>query len=429
MTPLLIVMACTYYCHITARQQNVKNFLDHNASSVGQEQVKDAFYNNTSFAQTLPKQRSYKIYNITDRIDFYPARHSMMSRQQIMKLIVPRMRNSSLYYHHHYHQRQQQQQQEQQQQQQQQEQQQQQQQQQEQQQQQQQQQEQQQQQQQQEQQQQQQQQQEQQQQQLRKALSNTYQYPIFSQSNSVANQNTVFFSNKEQIPRGQYFHFLHKFSSPEQSISQQIKPLMLQQDEQFFPYINATVQDFSTKIQPVNVEKQPSANLPVLSSRSTANQQIYQQQHLLPYMISNTDSEQLFPLWDSYQSISSHPISNAERRLKKCCSRLNEADSECKKRFCGFDALESQTVLYYLSVCQPRGPTVDQMWNCASSRQNHTDCCIRKGVLTGCQIYCEATNGVPADYSKYFFCLNNFSQIRDCFREHLETHHNLYGDW
>ncbi|VDK86181.1 unnamed protein product [Litomosoides sigmodontis] len=152
------------------------------------------------------------------------------------------------------------------------------------------------------------------------------------------------------------------------------------------------------------------------------------QQAPLQQDVQEKKPDELFPLQNFYQSIDP-PLSKAEQRLKKCCSRLNEADSECKKRFCGFDALEPRTVLFYLFTCQQRGPTVGQMWDCASSKQNHTDCCTGKGVLPACQVYCETTNGVPTDFGKYLFCLSNFRQIRDCFREHLETHHNLYGDW
>lgn len=62
--------------------------------------------------------------------------------------------------------------------------------------------------------------------------------------------------------------------------------------------------------------------------------------------LQQKEPDELFPLWNTYQSIDP-PLSKAEQRLKKCCSRLNEADSECKKRFCGFDALEPRTVSIY----------------------------------------------------------------------------------
>ncbi|VDM10241.1 unnamed protein product [Wuchereria bancrofti] len=343
-----------------------------NAQQQQQHQDNINFNNNYPIAQLLSQEQSNN--NISATINIYPKHHSIMKSKQITELKT-RMRNLPIYYHN-----------------------------------------------------------KQQQQQQNKQQQ-----------------------NKEQILMEMYAtHLVDQSSSPKQIISRQTVPLLqqnqqlqqqfplnAQQQQQFPPNTQEQQQQFPPNTQeqqqqfPLNVQQyistsnqsviiQPSPNFQSLPFENITNQQMHQQS-----LTSNViELDQLFPLWNTYQSIITDPsLSNAEQRLKKCCSRLNEANTECKKHFCGFDALEPRTILFYLLICQSRGPTVGQMWDCASSRQNHTDCCIRKGVRPACQIYCETTNGVPTDYSKYLFCLSNFRQIRDCFREHLEMHHNLYGDW
>uniref|UniRef100_A0A915MC42 Domain of unknown function DB domain-containing protein n=1 Tax=Meloidogyne javanica TaxID=6303 RepID=A0A915MC42_MELJA len=103
---------------------------------------------------------------------------------------------------------------------------------------------------------------------------------------------------------------------------------------------------------------------------------------------------QLFPLFlqppePQFQSLpQKQPNGHSpNEKLKMCCATLNEADADC--------------------------PTVGQMWDCASTRADHSGCCSALGVQSGCMTYCETTNGVPTDYFRYLFCLHDFNKIRD----------------
>ncbi|KHJ98776.1 DB module [Oesophagostomum dentatum] len=130
---------------------------------------------------------------------------------------------------------------------------------------------------------------------------------------------------------------------------------------------------------------------------------------------------------------------NANQKLRTCCRKLKNADLECRRRFCDFNALRPEMwlnvdhtlvqVIGFMAQCAPRGPTVGQMWDCASSRVDHTPCCRRQGVIDQCLAYCETTHGVPTDYLKYIVCLSQFDKIRHCFKEYLQHNPNIDGDF
>ncbi|KHJ79297.1 DB module [Oesophagostomum dentatum] len=109
-------------------------------------------------------------------------------------------------------------------------------------------------------------------------------------------------------------------------------------------------------------------------------------------------------------------------KLKECCATLKEADKECVNKFCDFNAISQTNILNYLSTCSERGPTVGNMWDCASLRHDHTECCKAKGVEGKCLEYCSAHDGVPTNYLDYLFCVESFNEIRDCFMDHLSKH-------
>ncbi|CCD68199.1 DB domain-containing protein [Caenorhabditis elegans] len=119
---------------------------------------------------------------------------------------------------------------------------------------------------------------------------------------------------------------------------------------------------------------------------------------------------------------------DANQKLKACCARQKTADKMCKKRFCDFEAIHQGNMLHYLNTCGPKNQTVQLMWDCASSRADHTECCKKNNVLPACLPYCAAQGTVPNEQVTHVFCMQNFNNIRECFRSHLEKRPNIFGD-
>uniref|UniRef100_A0A1I7TUW9 DB domain-containing protein n=1 Tax=Caenorhabditis tropicalis TaxID=1561998 RepID=A0A1I7TUW9_9PELO len=88
----------------------------------------------------------------------------------------------------------------------------------------------------------------------------------------------------------------------------------------------------------------------------------------------------------------------------------------------------SVLMLHYLNTCGPKNQTVQLMWDCASSRADHTECCKKNNVLPACLPYCAAQGTVPNEQVTHVFCMQNFNNIRDCFRSHLDKRPNIFGD-
>ncbi|VDK66365.1 unnamed protein product, partial [Anisakis simplex] len=82
----------------------------------------------------------------------------------------------------------------------------------------------------------------------------------------------------------------------------------------------------------------------------------------------------------------------------------------------------------YVALCGPRYPTVSNIWDCQSSRRDHTRCCMAKGVSETCLTYCDATYGLGVEPAQINNCLNYLNPIRECFWEYLEENPNMYGD-
>uniref|UniRef100_A0A0M3HWX6 DB domain-containing protein n=1 Tax=Ascaris lumbricoides TaxID=6252 RepID=A0A0M3HWX6_ASCLU len=124
--------------------------------------------------------------------------------------------------------------------------------------------------------------------------------------------------------------------------------------------------------------------------------------------------------------IDAHRTGN--QKFKVCCARQKDADKACKRKFCDFNAIRQDNMLFYLSTCSIKGATVRRMWDCASSRIDHTECCKNNNVQSECLVFCNATNAVPEDYYNHLHCLQSFGGIRNCFQSYLNEHPNIFGD-
>ncbi|EFO18253.1 DB module family protein [Loa loa] len=115
---------------------------------------------------------------------------------------------------------------------------------------------------------------------------------------------------------------------------------------------------------------------------------------------------------------------DANSKFKKCCKAYkpllhNEtAVNECLNKYCDFDTISQTNVLVFLKHCD--GTVVGNMFSCASSNYDHTQCCLDNGVSGKCLEYCSAQDGVPPNYLDYLTCLDYFDTIKQCFRNYLE---------
>ncbi|KAI6184031.1 DB module [Aphelenchoides bicaudatus] len=121
---------------------------------------------------------------------------------------------------------------------------------------------------------------------------------------------------------------------------------------------------------------------------------------------------------------------DANSRFKLCCARQSMADQTCKRRFCDFNSLSQDNILLFINLCSAKGNTVKDMWECASSKMDHTACCKRKNVPSECLKYCDYGKAPPPnDYLNHLLCLQTFDKVKGCFKEHLDQHANIYGDF
>ncbi|KAI1723095.1 DB module domain-containing protein [Ditylenchus destructor] len=72
---------------------------------------------------------------------------------------------------------------------------------------------------------------------------------------------------------------------------------------------------------------------------------------------------------------------DGNQKFKACCARQKAADKSCKRKFCDFESLSQDNVLFFLNTCSVKGSTVVDVWDCATSKKDHFDCCKKRSYL------------------------------------------------
>ncbi|CAB3411358.1 unnamed protein product [Caenorhabditis bovis] len=111
---------------------------------------------------------------------------------------------------------------------------------------------------------------------------------------------------------------------------------------------------------------------------------------------------------------------SANEKLIACCAHDPQIDQYCAKKYCNFGKIHQHLVLPFIAECGPRGNTASRIWDCLSSRHDHTACCANQGVQPLCRAFCNASKAVPTDMLKYGWCAQEFDKYRLCFRTYLK---------
>ncbi|CAD6199070.1 unnamed protein product [Caenorhabditis auriculariae] len=118
---------------------------------------------------------------------------------------------------------------------------------------------------------------------------------------------------------------------------------------------------------------------------------------------------------------------NANDKLQRCCFTDPAIDQGCAQKYCNFGQISQQSVLPFIAECGIRGNTISRMWDCISSRHDHSDCCINQGVSPLCRAFCDARGSVPTNLLVYGGCAQEFEKYRLCFRTYLKHNPPIRG--
>ncbi|KAK0395706.1 hypothetical protein QR680_001394 [Steinernema hermaphroditum] len=126
------------------------------------------------------------------------------------------------------------------------------------------------------------------------------------------------------------------------------------------------------------------------------------------------------------------PVStlNPNQKLDFCCRK--QGLSPTCQTMCNFDTFSDKSLVNAFLTNQCPGPQLGQAFDCATTKADHSECCIRKNVHIfnngQCLPFCRTHIPTPPNAFEYLACLQVFESIKGCYREYQLSHPNLFGD-
>ncbi|EJD76280.1 hypothetical protein LOAG_16745 [Loa loa] len=118
------------------------------------------------------------------------------------------------------------------------------------------------------------------------------------------------------------------------------------------------------------------------------------------------------------------------QKLTLCCKKQNLSPS-CQL-LCNYDTFTDRSLVSAVISNQCPGYELETAFNCATSRADHSACCIKSGIEEykngHCMVFCTTHLGNPRNTLQYIDCLQVFDRIKNCYREHHIVNPNIHGD-
>ncbi|KAK6104318.1 DB module family protein [Brugia pahangi] len=116
------------------------------------------------------------------------------------------------------------------------------------------------------------------------------------------------------------------------------------------------------------------------------------------------------------------------QKLTLCCKKQNLSPS-CQL-LCNYDTFTDRSLVTAVISNQCPGYELEKAFNCATSRADHSACCIRNGIKEyrngHCMVFCTTHLGNPHNTLQYIDCLQVFDRIKNCYRDYHVANPNIH---